>query len=92
MQLRSQWILISFVIKVSREEYTNFSAFSPLGPLSQVFRQVKERLILYFAWNDQSATWIRGPNFYDQYWQEKVLKLMKNHRSFSIFNRFGLFR
>ena len=46
MQLRSQWILISFVIKVSREEYTNFSAFSPLGLYPQVFSQVKERLIL----------------------------------------------
>ena len=47
MQLRAQWILICFVIVVSREEYTNFSAFSRLGPLPQRFRQVKECLILH---------------------------------------------
>ena len=46
MKLRAQWILISFVVKVSREEYTNFSAFRRLGLLPQVFRQVKEHLIL----------------------------------------------
>ena len=46
MKLRAQWILISFIIKVSREEYTNFSAFSRLGLLPQVFMQVKEHLTL----------------------------------------------
>ena len=29
--------------------------------------------------------------FYDRYWQEGVLKLMKNDHFFSIFSRFGLF-
>ena len=35
-------VLFCFVIEVSREGYTNFSAFSHLGPLPQVFRLVME--------------------------------------------------
>ena len=96
MKLRAQWILISFVVKVSREEYTNFSAFRRLGLLPQVFRQVKEHLILQLHEMIRVLHEVAYPIvflffFYDRYWQGGVLKLMKYHHFFSIFSRFGLF-
>ena len=74
-------VLFCFVIKVSREGYTNFSAFSHLSPLPQVFRQVMECIKL------QLQEVIRLLHevacsvvflFNDRDWQGGMLKLMKN--------------
>ena len=52
MQLRAQWVLICFLIEVSREECLNLQkmiildVFRSLSPFSQVFVQVKEWDIL----------------------------------------------
>ena len=61
-----------------------FSAFSRLDPFPQVFRQVKESLILQLHEMKRMLQVVACPTvfilFYDQYWQGGVLKLMKNDR------------
>ena len=60
------------------------SAFSRLDPFPQVFRQVKESLILQLHEMKRMLQVVACPTvfilFYDQYWQGGVLKLMKNDR------------
>ena len=76
----------------SYEKWWFFSVFNRLDHFAQVFRQVKECLILQLHEMIRVLHEVACPIvfilFYDPYWQEGVFKLMKNYHIFSIFSRF----
>ena len=72
-----------------------FTVFSSLGPFPQDFGQVKGWLMLKLRKIKYVSHAVVCPIvfilLYDQYWQGRVLKIMKNNRFFSIFCCFGRF-
>ena len=76
----------------SYEKWWFFSVFNHLDHFAQVFRQVKECLILQLHEMIRVLHEVACPIvfilFYDPYWQGGVFKLMKNYHIFSIFSRF----